>query len=223
MSDQPEPAVLRHDSGTVRWITLNRPRNANAIDTALTEGLTAELAAAAEDDAVRAVVLTGAGMRVFCAGVDIRNGEGSDQRRLNLRTCFWSVLDFPKPLVAAINGVAAGGGCMLALLADQRVVADDTAFTLPEIDIGIVTYAAMAILSLMVGHALAVDLVLSGRRLEAAEAERVGLGVATSRAKLVETAEAHATLLGGKPADTYRICKAWLNQRMRAAIEEATF
>jgi enoyl-CoA hydratase/carnithine racemase len=220
MSDSPQSAVLRHDSGSVRWITLNRPRNANAIDTALANGLAAELAAAATDDAVRSVVLTGAGARVFCAGVDIRNGEGPDARRRNLRTCFWSILDFPKPLVAAINGIATGGGCMLALLADQRVVLGDTAFILPEINIGIPSYPALAILSLMVGHALAADLVLSGRRLPAAEAERAGLGVATST--VVETAQAHAEMLGAKPAETYRQCKAWLNQRMRSAIETAT-
>jgi enoyl-CoA hydratase/carnithine racemase len=199
---------------------LNRPRNANAIDTALANELAAELAAATTDDAVRSVVLTGAGARVFCAGVDIRNGEAPDARRRNLRTCFWSILDFPKPLVAAINGIATGGGCMLALLADQRIVLADTAFILPEIDIGIPSYPALAILKLLVGHALAADLVLSGRRLPAVEAERVGLGVAT--ATVPETAQAHAEMLGAKPAETYRQCKAWLNQRMRSAIETAT-
>jgi enoyl-CoA hydratase/carnithine racemase len=222
MSDTLTPAVLRRDSGTVRWITLNRPRNANAIDTALADGLAAELAAAASDDSVRAVILTGAGVRVFCAGVDIRNGQSAEQRRRNLRLCFWSILDFPKPLVAAINGIATGGGCMLALLADQRVASDETAFILPEIDIGIPSYPALAILSLMVGHALAADLVLSGRRLGAPEAERVGIARSVSADALVETAEAHAAMLGSKPADTYRLCKAWLSKRMRAAIENAT-
>jgi enoyl-CoA hydratase/carnithine racemase len=222
MSDASMAAVLRHDSAGVRWITLNRPRNANAIDTAIADGLSAELAAAATDNGVRAVVLTGAGVRVFCAGVDIRNGEAPGQRRRNLRTCFWSILDFPKPLIAAINGIATGGGCMLALLADQRVVSDETAFILPEIDIGIPTYPALAILSLMVGHALAADLVLSGRRLSAAEAERTGLGLAVRPVGLIEAAEAQAAMLGAKPAETYRLCKAWLSQRMRAAIEGAT-
>jgi enoyl-CoA hydratase/3-hydroxypropionyl-coenzyme A dehydratase len=215
-------AVLRHEAGGVRWITLNRPRAANAIDTALADGLAAELSAAAADDTVKAVVLTGAGTRVFCAGVDIRNGEGPDARRRNLRTCFWSVLEFPKPLVAAVNGVASGGGCMLALLADQRVIADDTAFVLPEIDIGIPTYPALAILSLQVGDALAADLVLSGRRFPAAEASRWGLATAAPSGDLAAVALAHATALGGKPAETYRLCKMWLNRRLRSAIEDAT-
>ena len=214
--------VLAHDSGAVRWITLNRPRAANAIDTALADGVAAELARAAADDQVRAVVLTGAGSRVFCAGVDIRNSDDGDQRRRNLRTCFWSMLEFQKPLVAAVNGIASGGGCMLALLADQRVVAADTAFVLPEIDIGIPTYPALAILSLLVGDALAADLVLSGRRFPADEAARWSLATTAPSDQLVRAAETQAALLGGKPAETYRLCKAWLAQRLRAAIEDAT-
>jgi enoyl-CoA hydratase/carnithine racemase len=215
-------AVLIHDVGAIRWVTLNRPRAANAIDAEVADGLAAALAQAAVDDGVRAVVLTGAGDRVFCAGVNIRNAEGPDQRRRNLRTCFWSALDFPKPLVTAINGIASGGGGMLALLADQRVMAEDTAFILPEIDIGIPTYPALAILSRLVGDALAADLVLSGRRFPAQEAARWGLATAAPAAALAATATSQAEVLGRKPMETYLLCKTWLNQRMRMAIEDAT-
>lgn len=214
--------VLRHDSGALRWLTLNRPRAANAIDTALADALAAELTAAAADDAVRGVILTGSGARVFCAGVDIRNGEAPAQRRRNLRTIFWGVLDFPKPLVAALNGIASGGGCMLALLADQRVIAEDTALVLPEIDIGIPTFPGLAILAGLVGDALAADLVLSGRRFPAAEVARWGLGITASGGALVGASEATAHALAAKPAETYRLCKAWLNRRRRVAIEDAT-
>ncbi len=219
MTDAP---VQSHDSADIRWITLNRPRAANAIDSALANGLAAELAKAALDPAVKAVVLTGSGTRVFSAGVDIRNGEDGDQRRRNLRTCFWAILGFPKPLVAAINGVATGGGCMLALLADQRVCGNGSSFVLPEIDIGIPTYPALAILSLQLGHALAADLVLSGRRVLPPEAERLGLAIEAPPGGLEAAAESHAAMLGAKPAETYRLCKTWLNRRMRAAIEDAT-
>lgn len=218
MSDE----VLRHDDGAVRWLTLNRPRAANAIDTALADALAAELAAAAADDEAHAVVLTGAGERVFCAGVDIRNGEQPEARRRNLRTVLWSALEFPKPLICAVNGVASGGGCMLALLADQRVIADSTWLVLPEIDIGIPTFPGLAILSGLVGDALAADLVLSGRRLSATEAERWSLAVSAPVAALTETTRGVADALAAKPAETYRLCKAWLNTRRRAAIEDAT-
>lgn len=218
MSDE----VLRHDDGAVRWLTLNRPRAANAIDTALADALAAELAAGATDDAVRAVVLTGAGERVFCAGVDIRNGEPPEARRRNLRLVLWSILDFPKPLLCAVNGVASGGGCMLALLADQRVVADSTWLVLPEIGIGIPTFPGLAILSGLVGDALAADLLLSGRRLSAEEAVRWNLAISTPVAALAETTRAAADALAAKPAETYRLCKAWLSERRRAAIEEAS-
>jgi enoyl-CoA hydratase/carnithine racemase len=215
-------SVTIRQSGTVRWITLNRPRAANAIDSAMAEGLSNALTHAARDDTVSSVVLTGDGNRVFCAGVDIRNGEDSDIRRNNLRTCFWSVLSFPKPLVAAINGIASGGGCMLSLLADGRLVADDAAFILPEIDIGIPSYPALAILSTLVGTTLAADLVLSGRRLRADEAEAWGLAIAAPRNGFASAAQAQAELLGSKPIETYRLCKTWLNRRLRTAIETAT-
>lgn len=214
--------VLRHESGNLRWLTLNRPRAANAIDTTLADALAAELTTAAADDAVHGVILTGAGVRVFCAGVDIRNGEAPGQRRRNLRTIFWAVLEFPKPLIAAVNGIASGGGCMLALLADQRVIAEDTALVLPEIDIGIPTFPGLAILAGLVGDALAADLVLSGRRFPAAEAARWGLGLTAAAGELPRVAEATAQALAAKPAETYRLCKAWLNRRRRAAIEDAT-
>jgi enoyl-CoA hydratase/carnithine racemase len=216
-----DPVVLRRDSGTVRWLTLNRPRVANAIDTALADALAGELSAAADDDAVRAVVLTGAGSRAFCAGVDIKAPDEPEQRRRNLRTCSWAVLDFPKPLVAAINGVASGGGCMLALLADVRVVTDTSVFVLPEIDLGIPTYVGLEIVRGLTGDALALDLVLSGRRLSATEAARWNLAEATSD-DLTVAAEARAVALAAKPAQTYRVCKAFVNQRRRAAIEDAT-
>jgi len=218
MSDE----VLRRDDGAVRWLMLNRPRAANAIDTALADALAAELAVATANESVRAVVLTGAGERVFCAGVDIRNGEPPEARRRNLRTVFWSTLDFPKPLLCAINGVASGGGCMLAMLADQRVIAETTWFVLPEIDIGIPTYPGLAIFSGLVGDALAADLVLSGRRLSAAEAQSWGLAITSPAVSLTETTRAAAEALAAKPAETYRLCKAWLNARRRAAIEDAT-
>ncbi len=222
MTDPASDAVLQHHADGVCRLTLNRPRAANAIDTILADALADALRQAAADAAVRAVVLTGAGDRVFCAGVNIRNGELADQRRRNLRLCLASLLEFPKPLVAAINGVASGGGCMLALLADQRAIADDTAFVLPEIDLGIPAFPALAILSQSLGDALAADLVLSGRRFAAAEAERWGLAVGTARDALIADATASAQALGAKPADTYRLCKAWLNRRMQAAIDDAT-
>lgn len=214
-------AVETQDAGSIRWISLNRPRAANAIDTALADGLAAALSAAESDTSVTAVVLTGAGTRVFCAGIDIRNGESAEARRRNLRTCLWSILDFPKPLVAAVNGIASGGGCMMALLADRRVMANETAMVLPEIDIGIPAFPALGILSRLMGDALAGDLVLSARRFSAAEAGRWGLATAVSADALVATADEQAAQLGAKPADTYRLSKAWLNSRMRAAINDA--
>ena len=213
--------VLFQDHGPVRWITLNRPQAANAIDTAMADGLAAALSLAAEDRGVRAVVLTGAGDRVFCAGVDIRDGADAAQRRRNLRTCFWAVLDFPKPLVAAVNGVASGGGCMLALLADQRVTAEGASYVLPEINLGIPSYPALAILNERVGGALAADLVLTGRGLSAAEAGVWGLTVTSAPSELAAIANLVTGGLASKPAETYRKCKAWISRRMRSAIEDA--
>ena len=121
---------------------------------------------------VRSVVITGAGERVFCAGVDVREKpeDGNTQRHRERRSFALAalqdaVMDTPIPIVAALNGIASGGGAMIALLADSCVAADTAALTLSEIDIGIATFSGASILEVIGGRALALDMIQTGRRM----------------------------------------------------------
>ncbi|HET6818152.1 MAG TPA: enoyl-CoA hydratase-related protein [Mycobacteriales bacterium] len=162
-------------------IELHRPEALNALSTALARELAAVTAETARDDNVRAVLLSAAGDRAFCVGADLkeRNAMSDDDlraQRLVFRDAFGGVLRLPQPVVAAVHGFALGGGCELALSCDI-VVADDTAVLgLPEVTIGLVPGGGGTQLALRrLGAGRAADVVLTGRRIGAAEAEGLGL------------------------------------------------
>ena len=171
--------VLRHDG--VAEVMLNRPEAMNAISSELAHALVRACLGLASAPEVRAVVLTAAGERAFCAGADLKernrmtDAEILRQRRL-FRAAFGSVLALPQPAVAAVHGFALGGGCELALSCDL-VVADPTAvFGLPEVTVGLVPGGGGTQLALRrLGPGRAADLVLTGRRVGIDEAERLGL------------------------------------------------
>jgi enoyl-CoA hydratase/carnithine racemase len=162
-------------AGVVR-VTLNRPEKKNALSIALRDEISGALDALAADDAVRVVVITGAGS-VFSAGFDL--GEFADpepehQRRLwdSSDRFHHTVLRFPLPIVAAVNGPALAGGFDLAVLCDLRVAADIAYFAHVEHTFGDVVYRPLRDL---VGGSVARDLALTGRRIDAGEALAVGL------------------------------------------------
>jgi enoyl-CoA hydratase/carnithine racemase len=167
--------------GVIAEIMLDRPEAMNAISTAVARALAAACGQVAADAEVRAVVLSGAPGRAFCAGADLKERAGlSDAeilaQRPVLRAAFGAVLGLPQPAVAAVHGFALGGGCELALSCDL-VVADDTAvFGLPEVTVGLVPGGGGTQLALRrLGSGRAADLVLTGRRVGIEEAERLGL------------------------------------------------
>jgi enoyl-CoA hydratase/carnithine racemase len=173
--------VSRHSGGRVAEITLNRPEAMNSISTELAGQLAlvcAEVAAAPE---VRAVVLSAAGDRAFCAGADLKqratmtDAEIAAQRPA-MRAAFGALLALPQPAIAAVHGFALGGGCELAMSCDL-IVADETAvFGLPEVTVGLVPGGGGTQLGLRrLGPGRAADLVLTGRRVGIDEAERLGL------------------------------------------------
>ncbi len=174
-------------------------------------------------------MLTGAGERVFSAGADVReqpaDGDMAAHRRrrsAGLAALIDAILESPKPVVAALNGIASGGGAMLALLADARVAAEEAALSLPEIDLGLSTFMGAAIAERIGGLALAVDLVQTGRRMPAREALARGLvNSVVPRAELMGAALATAELLAKKDPRAFAANKQWLNRRMKAALVEA--
>jgi enoyl-CoA hydratase/carnithine racemase len=167
--------------GTVAEIVLDRPEAMNAISTALARALTETCAQIAADRQVRAVVLSAAGDRAFCVGADLKErAQMTDadliRQRPVFRAAFGAVLGLPQPAIAAVHGYALGGGLELALSCDL-IVADETAvFGLTETTVGLVPGGGGTQLALRrLGPGRAADLILTGRKLDIDEAERIGL------------------------------------------------
>ena len=172
--------TVRRPAATVAEIMLDRPEAMNALSTAMGARLAAVCAELAADHGIRAVVLSAAG-RAFCVGADLKERAAMSDadfmaQRPVFRAAFGGVLALPQPVIAAVHGYALGGGCELALSCDL-IVADETAqFGLPETTVGLVPGGGGTQLALRrVGPGRAADLVLTGRRIGAAEAERIGL------------------------------------------------
>jgi enoyl-CoA hydratase/carnithine racemase len=177
--------VHRHEvpeiSGAICEIVLDRPAAMNALSTAMAVRLAQVGAEIAADLQVRAVVLAAAGERAFCVGADLKERAAMSDAELIaqrpvFRAAFGAVLGLPQPVIAAVHGYALGGGCELALSCDL-IVADETAvFGLPETTVGLVPGGGGTQLALRrLGPGRAADLVLTGRQIDAAEAERIGL------------------------------------------------
>lgn len=163
----------------VATIRIDRPRM-NALTTAVQLALGVAAQRCADDDEIAAVVITG-GETVFAAGADIKEMVDIDHRRMvshsaRLQAAFTALASIPKPVVAAVNGYALGGGCELALCADVRIAGSTAIFGQPEIKLGIIPGAGgTQRLSRLVGPAKAKDIIFTGRFVDAAEALAIGL------------------------------------------------
>jgi len=165
----------------VATITLNRPDALNALDRPMKTELLAALRSAGRDRSVRAVVLTGEG-RAFCAGQDLRETFGgseptlADELRDRYNPVILAIARLPKPVVAAVNGVAAGAGCSLALACDIRLAAEGASFVLAFGRVGLVPDSGASwFLPRLVGAGRAAELALIGDPVTAEEAARIGL------------------------------------------------
>jgi 2-(1,2-epoxy-1,2-dihydrophenyl)acetyl-CoA isomerase len=175
-------ADLRVEIGDgIATVTLNRPEALNALTVPLKEELRAAFEAFADDSDVRAVVLTGVG-RAFCAGQDLRERLQpdalplADEIRARYNPLIRAMRDLPKPMVGAINGVAAGAGAALAFACDIRIAAEAASFALAFGRVGLIPDSgATWLLPRLVGGAKAAELALTNEPLSAAEAERFGL------------------------------------------------
>jgi enoyl-CoA hydratase/carnithine racemase len=176
-------SLRRHVIGEagVAEIVLDRPEALNAIGTRMAVRLAQVCAELGSDPQVRAVVLAAAGERAFCVGADLKERNSmSDAELLRqrpvVRAAFGAVLGLPQPVIAAVHGFALGGGCELALSCDL-IIADETAvFGLPETTVGLVPGGGgTQLASRRIGPGRAADLIFTGRRVDAAEAERIGL------------------------------------------------
>jgi enoyl-CoA hydratase len=171
--------ILVETRGAVGLITLNRPAALNALCAALIEELDAALDAMEADDAIGAIVLTGSD-KAFAAGADINEMAGksyTDAYSADFITVGWErVAACRKPIIAAVAGYALGGGCEIAMMCDFIIAADTARFGQPEITLGTIPGAGgTQRLTRLVGKSKAMDMCLTGRMMDADEAERCGL------------------------------------------------
>ena len=167
--------LLEARIGPVLHLTLNRPERRNALSTELRARLVERLDAAAADDEVAVVVLSGAG-DMFCAGFDLKELEAAEDPLAlfaDSATYHRAVEEFPKPLVAAVHGRAVAGGFDLALMCDMRVATTDSAFGQTQVRQGIP--ALFELVAKVIGDPAARDLCLTGRLVDAAEAKDLGI------------------------------------------------
>jgi enoyl-CoA hydratase len=172
--------VVYETRGASAWLTINRPDRRNALNPEVIDGLVNGLERTVSDN-VTSVVLTGAGDRAFCAGADLggmvpdegRVGEHFGRGRIG--DLLLGMIRHPKPIVARVNGLALAGGFGLMLACDLVVAADDAEFGTPEINLGLWPFMISAVIRRNVPRKIALEMMLTGRRVSAAEAERWGM------------------------------------------------
>jgi enoyl-CoA hydratase len=224
-----ESPILRELHGSLARRTvllrLNRPRQMNALNDALMDVLGAELAAADADPAVGCIVITGS-ERAFAAGADISAmarftfpATYSD----NFITRNWETLRrVRKPVIGAVAGFALGGGCELAMMCDFIIAAESARFGQPEIKIGIIPGAGgTQRLPRAVGKSKAMDLVLTGRMMDAAEAERAGLVSRVVAAdRLIDEALAAAEVINALSGPSVMMAKECVNRAFEGTLAD---
>ena len=167
--------------GNIFVITIDRPKVLNALNAKTVEEIGQRVREVRDDDSIRCVILTGAGEKAFVAGADINElatmtpiiGKLVSEQGQNV---FLEIERFPKPVIAAINGFALGGGCELALACHIRIASEKAQIGLPEVSLGIIPgYGGTQRMARLLGKGKAFELVCSGDRIGAAEAEKIGL------------------------------------------------
>jgi 2-(1,2-epoxy-1,2-dihydrophenyl)acetyl-CoA isomerase len=221
--------LVATSSAGVHTITLNRPERLNAVNARLADELPRAIDDAARDDAVRVVVITGAG-RGFCAGLDLSAPpalpEGDLRDRLDplawVGRWVLAALRCEKPLVAAINGAAAGAGFGLALATDIRLIARGARVTAGYVRRGLSPDAGVSyLLPRLIGLSRASEILLSGRDLDADEASRIGLAAAVfDDARFADDVVSYATRLASGPPIAFALTKRLLASTFDVSLEE---
>jgi len=169
------------DAGGIRTITINRPDKLNALNVATVAELGATIADTASDDAIEAVIVTGAGDKAFVAGADISELQSlgpveAKEFALRGQEVFRELERLNKPVIAAVNGYALGGGCELAMACHIRVASSNAIFGQPEVKLGLIPgYGGTQRLPRLIGRGRALEILLTGKNVNAEEALRIGL------------------------------------------------
>jgi enoyl-CoA hydratase len=215
--------VIVERDGPIGIVTLNRPAALNALASPVVTELVAALEAFDADPEVRAIILTG-GPKVFAAGADLKemSSQNAVQALQNNRIGLWDrVRKVGKPIIAAVSGYALGGGCELAMMCDFIIASETARFGQPEINVGLIPGAGgTQRLTRSIGKFKAMEMILTGRWIDAAEAERRGLANKVIPVdSLLDEAKQLAALLAEKPPISIRLAKEAVNKAFEATIE----
>ncbi|ENT8439845.1 TPA: enoyl-CoA hydratase/isomerase family protein [Pseudomonas aeruginosa] len=227
-SDALDPLLINESVRVERdsalgWIVLTRPGQINAINDDIRLGVPKALGLLESDPQVRVILIRGEGERGFCAGADIKEKRGEEsaiQVRQRMERSRWieSLDGICKPVIAAIHGYCMGGGLELALACDIRFAAPNAVFALPETGLGLIPGGGgTQRLARVVAPGLAMDLLLTGERVRADEARRIGLvtRLASDESNWLDEVAALARLIAAKPP----AASAYVKQAARAALE----
>jgi enoyl-CoA hydratase len=220
--------LLLERDGAVAVVTINRPKVLNALNSATVDDLRRAMLELKTDEAVRAIVLTGAGEKSFVAGADINElavqtpTSGREHALTGLHV-FDVIENLGKPVIAAINGFALGGGCELAMACTLRIAADTARLGQPEINLGLIPgYAGTQRLPRLVGKGRAMEMILTGAPIAADEAQRIGLvnRVVPAAELMTEARKLAAQLAASAPIAMRYIINA-VNKGMEMPFAEA--
>jgi enoyl-CoA hydratase len=219
--------VLYEKKNAIACVTFNRPKVLNALNKAIVAELKATFEDARDDSAVRGVILTGAGDKAFAAGADISEILSDTPLEAEEKTRFGQALtilieNLGKPVIAAVNGFALGGGCELSLACTIRLAAESAMFGLPEVKLGIMPgYGGTQRLSRLVGKGLALQLILSGGMITAQEAYRIGLvNEVVPKAELIGRAEAILNQIGANAPQSVKFVLDAVNKGLETSLAE---
>ncbi|MES2301338.1 MAG: enoyl-CoA hydratase-related protein [Pseudomonadota bacterium] len=219
--------ILVELKGAVTLVTLNRPQSLNALNSQVLAELIEAFAAFEADSSQRCAVLTGSGEKAFAAGADIKEMADKPASDFFNEDFFskWTshlVKATRKPWIAAVNGFALGGGCELAMMADFIIASENAKFGQPEIKLGVAPgMGGSQRLTRAVGKAKAMDMCLSGRMMDAAEAERSGLvSRVVPLADLVEDALKTATAIAAMPPMAAMVNKEMVNAAFETTLDQ---
>jgi enoyl-CoA hydratase len=219
--------LVEHRDG-IAIVTVDRPAKLNALNDDTVNGLGTVFAALASDPDVRGVILTGSGEKAFIAGADIAEFQGQSvlqgrERALRGQAVCDSIERLGKPVIAAVNGFALGGGCELALACHLRVAAENAKLGTPEVKLGLMCgYAGTQRLPRLIGKGRALELLLTGEMITAAEAYRIGLvNHVVPRGDLLERSEALLrTMIANAPV-SLRLTLEAVNRGLEMPFQEA--
>lgn len=222
--------LLIERDGAVAVVTINRPKALNALNGPTLDELFAAFSELRDDRSVRAIVLTGSGEKSFVAGADIKElaeltpVQGKEHSRRGQRA-FSLIETLGKPVIAAVNGLALGGGCELTMACTMRIAADTARFGQPEINLGIVPgFAGSQRLPRLVGRGIALEILLTGDMISAERAAQIGLvNRVVPAAEVLSEAKKLAAALASKAPVASRYILELVHQGADAPFEAAQF